>query len=205
MSPQKSCGELEEVITRMLDGDHSGKSSGLRRDRYFAQITDYIFAKDNEKLQKGIGFLKDDFDRNEVDYVGVKASISIMLAYASCRLEDQKETLRYATVAKERFLQDTNLWYQALAFWFLGIVYWNNGSDGDAKKSLKAARERFEKYSTEALKKDNHETAQLCQECIHRIEQENRKIKNPSAFKKVINNIVSPSLPSAGSEEPPPQ
>jgi len=172
MFPQKSCSKLEELIRLLHEGDQSETNSGLKDNDYLITMMNYLSSEDRKKMEKIIGWLEDDANKNEVEYVNLRHNISIMIAYASCKIEDQQQTLRYAKIATEQFQLYPNLWNQALAFWFLGIVYRNNANFVETKNALETAKKLLEEHSVEAVRKYNHLTSRLCQECIRRIRQE---------------------------------
>ena len=112
MFPQ-DCGELEEIIAILYDGDQSGTNGGFKDDDYLFTIMNNLLLEDHKNTEQVVVLLKEDFNKNEVYYVKLRASISIMLAYANCKLEDQRQVLYYAKTATSPFWH-TNFWNRAL-------------------------------------------------------------------------------------------
>jgi len=166
---------LEELIRILHHGDQSGINSGLMDNEYLIKMMEYLSSEDSEEIARIIGWLEDDSNRNEIEYVDLRPSILIMIAYASCKLEDQQQTLYYAKFATEQFPKYQNLWNEALAFWFLGMVYRNNGYIEESESALKNAEELLKEH-TQTLRKYNNTSRDLCFEYIRRIEQEIRNL-----------------------------
>jgi len=193
----QSCSELEELIRILHDRDRSGANAELSEDEYVIKTMDLLLTEDLEVIKQVVRWLEDDFNNKAVKYVYLKPSISMMIAYASCKLENQQQTLYYAKVATEQFRLYPNLWNQALAFWFLGIIYRYNDHFDETKNALKTAKELLEKHATEAHRKNNFRTRDLCYEYMRRIEQSINDLSPHTVFSRSLpENKETKSLPS---------
>lgn len=196
MFAQNNCSELEELIRILYSWDQSGINTDLKDNEYLITMIDHLASEDHRMIEIDIRRLQEYLTRNESPFVGMRASISMMIAYAFCKLEDQPQTLYYAEFATKQFLWYPNLWYEALVTWFLGIVYRNHGNFEEAKDTLLKAKELLEKHAIDAQRRSNDKTQDLCHKYIYRIEQSINNLPPTTVTHLQPENNESKSLPN---------
>lgn len=161
--------ELIEIIRIFGSVPDARRIYTITTYKYLQKLKKEIIKLDVDSAGNKIGELKENIERKGILYRDLRPYLFIFLAYAYVLKNIKADALTYAQKAK------LYAWAiscdSALAYWFLGILYYHNDFIEEARRELLAAQEEFMRHKNNAHSTHDYDREKKCETVINKIKE----------------------------------